>query len=59
MKKRYAIVIVLFNLQQAARVSDFAAFFFTRKIVEVDSTEILLTRPQIQQTEDYIAGRFA
>jgi phosphate transport system ATP-binding protein len=58
LKKNYTIVIVTHNMQQAARVSDFTAFFYLGKLVEVDQTEKLFTRPQSRQTEDYITGRF-
>ncbi|NTV43197.1 MAG: phosphate ABC transporter ATP-binding protein [Syntrophobacteraceae bacterium] len=58
LKKNYTIVIVTHNMQQAARVSDFTAFFYMGKVVEVDQTEIIFTRPKFQQTEDYITGRF-
>ena len=58
LKKNYTIVIVTHNMQQAARVSDFTAFFYMGKLVEVDQTESLFTRPKKRQTEDYITGRF-
>jgi phosphate transport system ATP-binding protein len=58
LKKNYTIIIVTHNMQQAARVSDFTAFFYMGKLVEVNQTEILFTRPKFQQTEDYITGRF-
>lgn len=58
LKKNYTIIIVTHNMQQAARVSDITAFFYLGKIVEVDATETLFTRPQYRQTEDYITGRF-
>ena len=58
LKKDYTIIIVTHNMQQAARVSDTTAFFYMGKIVEVDSTETLFTRPKYRQTEDYITGRF-
>jgi phosphate transport system ATP-binding protein len=58
LKKNYTIVIVTHNMQQAARVSDFTAFFYIGKLVEVDQTENLFTRPKTRQTEDYITGRF-
>lgn len=58
LKKDYTIVIVTHNMQQAARVSDFTAFFYMGKLIEVDVTETLFTRPQYRQTEDYITGRF-
>jgi len=58
LKQNYTIIIVTHNMQQAARVSDFTAFFFMGKIVEVDETDVLFTRPKSKQTEDYITGRF-
>jgi phosphate transport system ATP-binding protein len=58
LKLNYTIIIVTHNMQQAARVSDFTAFFYMGKIVEVDVTETLFTRPRNRQTEDYITGRF-
>jgi len=58
LKKNYTIVIVTHNMQQAARVSDVTAFFYLGKLVEVDKTETLFTRPKSKQTEDYITGRF-
>ena len=45
-------------MQQAARVSDYTAFFYKGYIVEFDETEVIFTRPQNKQTEDYITGRF-
>ncbi len=58
LKKNYTIVIVTHNMQQAARVSDFTAFFYMGKLIEVNATETIFTRPQYRQTEDYITGRF-
>ncbi|HOV85555.1 MAG TPA: phosphate ABC transporter ATP-binding protein PstB [Syntrophobacteraceae bacterium] len=58
LKGSYTIVIVTHNMQQAARVSDCTAFFYMGKLVEVNETEVLFTRPQYRQTEDYITGRF-
>lgn len=58
LKKNYTIVIVTHNMQQAARVSDFTAFFYIGKLIEVDATERIFTRPRFRQTEDYITGRF-
>jgi phosphate transport system ATP-binding protein len=58
LKKNYTIVIVTHNMQQAARVSDITAFFYLGKLIEVNETGILFTRPQLKQTEDYITGRF-
>jgi len=54
----YTIVIVTHNMQQAARVSDTTIFLHLGKLVEVGDTEQLFTRPEKQQTEDYITGRF-
>lgn len=58
LKKTYTIIIVTHNMQQAARVSDVTAFFYIGKLIEVDKTEKIFTRPQNKQTEDYITGRF-
>ena len=58
LKKDYTIVIVTHNMQQAARVSDYTAFFWLGKLVEFDRTEKLFTAPAEQFTEDYVTGRF-
>jgi phosphate transport system ATP-binding protein len=58
LKVNYTIVIVTHNMQQAARVSDHTAFFYMGKLIEIDATETLFTKPKFQQTEDYITGRF-
>ena len=58
LKNAYTIVIVTHNMQQAARVSDYTAFFYMGSLIEMDNTEKLFTRPRIRQTEDYITGRF-
>lgn len=58
LKKRYTIIIVTHNMQQAARVSDITAFFYLGKLIEVGDTDSLFTRPKIKETEDYITGRF-
>ena len=58
LKKTYTIIIVTHNMQQAARVSDITAFFYLGKLIEVDQTETLFTRPALNQTSDYITGRF-
>jgi phosphate transport system ATP-binding protein len=58
LKEAYTIIIVTHNMQQAARVSDITAFFYLGKLIEVGETESLFTRPKVQQTEDYITGRF-
>jgi phosphate transport system ATP-binding protein len=58
LKRNYTIVIVTHNMQQAARVSDLTAFFYHGRLIECGPTELLYTRPQHKQTEDYITGRF-
>jgi phosphate transport system ATP-binding protein len=58
LKKDYTIVIVTHNMQQAARVSDFTAFFWLGKLVEYDLTEKIFTAPAEKLTEDYVTGRF-
>lgn len=58
LREKYCIVIVTHNMQQAARVSDYTAFFYLGELVEVDQTKILFTRPANEQTENYITGRF-
>jgi len=58
LKMQYTIVIVTHNMQQAARVSDQTAFFWLGKLIEVNTTERMFTKPQQELTEDYITGRF-
>ncbi len=58
LKGSYTIVIVTHNLQQAARISDYTAFFYLGELVEVDRTEALFTKPAAERTEAYITGRF-
>jgi phosphate transport system ATP-binding protein len=58
LKDRYTIIIVTHNMQQAARVSDITAFFYLGKLIEVNETDTLFTRPRLEQTSDYITGRF-
>ncbi len=58
LKKQYTIIIVTHNMQQAARVSDYTAFFYMGKLIEVDKTEIMFTKPEKQMTENYITGKF-
>jgi phosphate transport system ATP-binding protein len=58
LKKDYTIVIVTHNMQQAARVSDFTAFFYIGELVEFDATKKIFTSPSKKQTEDYVTGRF-
>jgi phosphate transport system ATP-binding protein len=58
LKKDYTIVIVTHNMQQAARVSDFSAFFLLGELIEFDETELMFETPKDKRTEDYITGRF-
>lgn len=58
LKEKFTIVIVTHNMQQAARVSDYTAFFYQGNIVEYDRTNDMFTNPKQKQTEDYITGRF-
>ncbi|ADU25834.1 phosphate ABC transporter ATP-binding protein PstB [Ethanoligenens harbinense] len=58
LKKQYTIIIVTHNMQQAARISDFTAFFLHGEIVEFSETNTLFSMPKDKRTEDYITGRF-
>lgn len=58
LKKKYTVVVVTHNMQQAARVSDDTAFFLAGEVVECDSTANLFSGPRDKRTEDYITGRF-
>jgi len=58
LKHEYTIVIVTHNMQQAARVSDFTAFFLMGELVEYGATTNIFTNPGDKRTEDYITGRF-
>jgi phosphate transport system ATP-binding protein len=58
LKKQYTVVIVTHNMQQAARVAEFTAFFLMGHLVEFDKTEKMFTKPTDKRTEDYITGRF-
>jgi len=58
LKNNYTIIIVTHNMQQAARVSDNTAFFYMGDLIEYTSTQKMFTNPELQQTEDYIRGRF-
>lgn len=58
LKKKYTVVVVTHNMQQAARVSDDTAFFLVGEMVEFDSTKNIFSRPKDKRTEDYITGRF-
>ena len=58
LKKKYSIVVVTHNMQQAVRVSDYTAFFLVGEMVEYKDTKTLFSYPQDKRTEDYITGRF-
>jgi len=58
LKQRYTVIIVTHNMQQAARISDFTAFFYMGKLIEFDTTNTIFTNPGEERTEAYITGRF-
>ncbi|MBL0174781.1 MAG: phosphate ABC transporter ATP-binding protein [Ignavibacteria bacterium] len=58
LKDNYTIVIVTHNMQQAARVSDYTAFFYLGELIEYDKTRTVFTNPSKKQTEEYVTGRF-
>ena len=58
LKKKYTIIIVTHNMQQAARVSDYTAFFYLGNLIEFNQTEKMFTKPDKKETEDYLTGRF-
>lgn len=58
LKKKYTVIIVTHNMQQAARVSDFTGFLFVGKLIEFDNTNSIFTRPKKKLTENYISGHF-
>ncbi len=58
LKDEITIIIVTHNMQQAARVSDYTAFFYEGTLIEVSDTNTMFTNPQEQRTNDYITGRF-
>jgi phosphate transport system ATP-binding protein len=58
LRESYTIVIVTHNMQQAARVANFTAFFYLGELVEYNRTQVIFTRPKEHRTEDYITGRF-
>ncbi len=58
LKKDFTIVIVTHNMQQAARISDYTAFFYLGELIEYDATLKIFTNPSVKQTEDYVTGRF-
>ncbi|MDN6639369.1 MAG: phosphate ABC transporter ATP-binding protein PstB [Tetragenococcus sp.] len=58
LKENYSIIIVTHNMQQAARISDYTAFFYLGNALEYDVTRKVFTRPKIKATEDYVSGHF-
>jgi len=58
LKRDYTIVIVTHNMQQAARVSDYTAFFYMGELLECGKTPRIFERPDDKRTEDYITGRY-
>lgn len=58
LKDQFTIVIVTHNMQQAARISDYTAFFYSGDAIEYDETRKIFTRPKIKATDDYVAGHF-
>jgi len=58
LKKKYTVAVVTHNMQQAARVSDYTAFFLVGEVIEFDTTDNIFSRPKDKRTEDYITGRF-
>ncbi len=58
LKSKYTIIIVTHNMQQAARVSDYTAFFYLGDLIEVDKTDTIFTKPGKEMTENYITGKF-
>ena len=58
LRKKYTIIIVTHNMQQAARISSKTGFFYLGELIEYNATEKIFTNPDVKQTEDYITGRF-
>ncbi len=58
LKQYYTIIIVTHNMQQAARISDYTAFFYMGELIEFDKTKKIFTNPEKKRTENYITGRF-
>lgn len=58
LKKKYTIIIVTHNMQQASRISDYTAFFYIGDLIEYDKTKRIFTNPEKKRTENYITGRF-
>ena len=58
LKKNYTIIVVTHSMQQAARISDYTAFFYNGKLIEFGETKVVFSNPKNKKTEDYIRGRF-
>jgi len=58
LKKKYTVVVVTHNMQQAVRISDYTAFFLVGEMVEYGKTKTIFSYPQDKRTEEYITGRF-
>ena len=58
LKKDYTIIMVTHSMQQAARISDYTAFFYQGELIEYDETSSIFNNPKEKRTEDYIRGRF-
>jgi phosphate transport system ATP-binding protein len=58
LKAKYTIIIVTHNMQQAARISDFTAFMYMGNLIEINNTEAIFTKPELEMTENYITGKF-
>lgn len=58
LKKNYTVVVVTHNMEQAARTSDYTAFFLNGRLIEMDITNNIFSNPKNKKTEDYISGRF-
>jgi phosphate transport system ATP-binding protein len=58
LKKEFTFVIVTHNMQQAARISDYTAFFYLGELIEYDTNNKIFTKPARKQTADYVTGRF-
>lgn len=58
LKKKYTIIMVTHNMQQAVRISDYTAFFLLGEVIEFSKTDAMFSNPKDKRTEDYITGRF-
>jgi phosphate transport system ATP-binding protein len=58
LSREFTIVIVTHNMQQAARISDYTAYFYMGELIEHNRTDLLFTKPERKETEDYLTGRF-